>query len=383
MSAVPSSTAATLRPAPNKRKRCSSIVTKEHVTAVAKSKQADPVTALEVDIMILEYQAYDTTQILLETSYGAEQKLTTYMQQSLEATNAFISVFKYRHPALKHDETLRARLLLLQFCALFCSRLIPTTSSLSESRLQSLREANVIRAKRWIGSEERIPSYKFDDVDLDDIWPLSQERLEANKMIVMAGTRMSEEEAVDAASFYGGSDCTCLLDILPLFIQTCTAIHNARKKPATQETLQLISDFMLHSCLEQYLIYGAHGFDAIDEAFAWGIPGEEQADGYGIQDPSRLFANVTKECSWPQIRDNALAILLRPQQPTASIASHFHQLAKARPMLAFEADLKIYLMELCIALQPPVLVQVEQGYLAGMEKTQSDELLRKCGLSNE
>lgn len=373
--------------APNsssKRKR-ESIETASSMAIEAKMCSAAPDVALEVDVMILDYEAWAVTDALMK-SYGVNEGESWHIL--LSSYDSFLRVFRSRYPTYKGDKALQARLLLLQFSALFVHRFSPAITTPTRTDLNTLREANITRAKRWIGREQRIPSINYEDV-LDNGWPLTEDVLMRNRMNVLAMTPLGDEEAVSASDHYGTANSVCLLDILPRFIQAVALIHAMESKQTTATTLLLLAEFMLQACLEQYRFYGAHGLDSVDEAFAWGAMDEGQRDGgEHEEDVAKLFTN-SADAQWLEIRAKAIERLLQPlqngnsahiRQSTSSMADHFETLANATPMLSFERLIMTYLVDLCEAIMIPRLKQIENGRILGVTKAQSDLILRDAEL---
>ncbi|GAB7363303.1 hypothetical protein MBLNU230_g3584t1 [Neophaeotheca triangularis] len=115
--------------------------------AAITTQQADVETALEVDLLILDHLAYQTTQAALATR--SESANSSSPGRLLSAFDAFHSTFRARHPRYEPDSELRFRILLLKLVVLYTQRLTRNPSTPSLEGLTVLRQTNRERAERW------------------------------------------------------------------------------------------------------------------------------------------------------------------------------------------------------------------------------------------
>lgn len=254
------------------------------------SRQADGETALEVDIMILDYQAYMTTRVLLQQAGMVAAYHVDNVRANIMATDAFLTSFQQRHPQYSADDALRLRLLLLQFCALYTHRYMRDESVMPLHELHKLRNQRTARVRRWIARLDRIPTNGHDTTLLEATPALSLDRLTATRESVLDALQV---RAGGARTHYGSNDSISLLDLLPKFMELCAFAHKARHQLNITAVMRLMTEFMLQASLEQYLVYGANDtVDPVDEAFAWGCFADELSDEQSIH-PSDIHNKTT------------------------------------------------------------------------------------------
>lgn len=384
---------------PRKRRRLS-----KDATAAIRSRSAREDTLLEVDIMILDYVAHQA----VNKGLGSWQRHTEADPHSLERTlsmaDSFLPIFKTHHPSHKPDAHLQFRVQLLRFTTLFTQRMKrgPTSPSLTE--LQNLRTTNKARAHAWIEEESRIPSLPFTTRIYDSELPLSQAHLQRNRAFVLndlglvAGDEQSHQRA-----FYGTEACVSLLDILPLFMQLSAAWTALSDSNLTASWMSLACEFMLHACLEQYLVCGADGSDAIDEAFAWGhkseatgVNGDGENKAQTHDEVNIMFEDEEDEQAevqgWADERSKWLRQLFacdsngycENREPDAMSApdllSHLQMLARNHSIAKFHDTLLGFLAALGHSIPEPVLHQLENGQLEGMSKGETEKFLGSVGI---
>ncbi|EMD00022.1 hypothetical protein BAUCODRAFT_361042 [Baudoinia panamericana UAMH 10762] len=386
-------------------------------SATIGTKCADGTTAVEVDIMILDYLAYQAiTACLAERQRGDRENARVSPAHNLAMTEAFFQLFEAQHKPVNLDAELRFRLLLLQLTTLFTQRLIRNPSTPSRPSLNELRQSNGIRARTWIGSPERIPSVSNDTNVYDDPAAFSKfDELERNRAHVLHSLGIAAEDEHYEDAFYGTADCVALLDLLPLFMQVSAARLAMMAVSVTEVWMQIAAAFMLQACLEQYLVIGAQGTDAIDEAYAWGFrdldssaPSESKAtEGDAeawIDEVNDMFTDPVYEIEvkpWAAIKQVHLGQLFPPRGPEVEVpstdrneidasmgehrapnlTSHLESVAAQHPIAAFEESMLNYLEALSQSVPQPVLAQLDNGRLDGMSARETREFIRDCGVS--
>ena len=373
---------------PHKRVRLS------HATAAIETQCAQPDTTLEVDHMILDYTAYQTINACfdsrnLERQSGSSKSLAS----NLAISDSFLSIFKARHSTYTPDPGLRLRTILLKLTTLLTQRLTRNPTTPSRSTLQELRRANQERARHWIGRRERIPSSSFNTSSFEEDLLISQQELDRNRAHVLheLGVPAEDEDYEDA--FYGTSSCVSLLDVLPIFMQVSAARNAMNGSNLTERWMQLAAEFMLQACLEQYLVFGVQGLDAVDEAFAWGYNESADDDRDSGQDVRAIAKTKTTDINemfededyavevegWSEIKMSYLGDLLQ-LEGEGEIIAHLETMAAKYPIAIFESTLLQFLEALSKSITEPVLVQLEKGKLDGMTEQQTQHFLADCGV---
>lgn len=380
-------------------------------------RTADKKTALEVDILILDYLAYQSTAACL-ASRDSTISTSATLVRNLTMTNEFCAGFEARHAAYSFDAELRFRVKLLKLVTLFTQRLTRNHTTPPSSALKQLRASNNDRARSWIGSADRVPSAQYNTTVFDD--PSSfpgTEELERNRAHVLheLGIPAEDEDYEDA--YYGTSSCVSLRDLLPLFMQVSAARSAMCNSSANEHWMRTAGDFMLQACLEQYLVIGGQGSDAMDEAFAWGyretakpesgdmeVDEQEVDDGRAdeVQDMFEDAEYATEVPGWRQLKVQYLALLIPPSTTTTSqdpysvpssddagesnspaptnLISHLELVAANHPITTFEANILGFLLAMSQSVAKPVLSQLEAGELDGMSKQETTDFIRSCGL---
>lgn len=365
-------------------------------------------TALEVDLLILDYVAYQTTSAALAGQHvNADDAIyECSLGRNLAMINSFLQIFKAKYPSYEADVELRFRLLLLRFATLFTQRLTRNNTTPTKTALQVLRTENHNRARHWIASEDRIPSGSYNVSTLDTKLPLSLDCLERNRAYVLRVLNQPEEDEGYDDAFYGTSSSVSLLDLLPMFMKVVAARNAISASKISKHLMRTAGKFMLQSCIEQYLVRGDSGSDAIDEAFAWGLrpagrvhDAMEIATGDGpngqyddatdeLEDEvDAMFADEEEDPSvevhgWAETKAGFLKQLLLPLEslPQASLQQKLESLAQSHPIADFNADIRGFLTALLASMPEPVLLQLEKGCLDGYTAESTRDFIRDCGL---
>ncbi|KAK5126335.1 hypothetical protein LTR85_010571 [Meristemomyces frigidus] len=389
--------------------------------AEIEGRTTDEATALEVDIMMLDYLAYQSTTACFASRDSTNSTPVT-LSHNVVMIDAFLAIFKARHATYTFDAELRFRLQLLKLTTLFTQRMTRNPTTPPSSALKQLRASNKDRARSWIGSADRIPSASYDTDVFDD--PSSfpgVEELERNRAHVLHELNIPAEDEAYEDAFYGTSSCVSLLDLLPLFMHVSAARNAMSDSSATEQWMRMAGDFMLQASLEQYLVVGGQGSDAVDEAFAWGYkerprPASEymDVDGPGADDDDStdevndMFEDAdytTEVAGWRQEKAHYLALLFPPSTAAksskdtysvpssdgagegrqsaleADLVSILEFAAAKHPIANFDASILSFLVALSQSVAKPVLVQLEAGELEGMSKAETAEFIRSCGRS--
>lgn len=363
--------------------------------------------------MILDYTTHQTIKICLASrkadSHTSSSKI---LSSTLAMSDAFLPVFRARHPTYTPDTELRLRILLLKLATLFTQRLTSNPTTPPQQALQALRAHNQERARTWIGSADRIPSGAFETARFDEELPINQIELERNRAHVLNELGIPAEDEIYEDAFYGTSSCITLLDLLPLFMQVSAARNAMNESNLTELWMELACEFMLQACLEQYLVLGTHGTDAVDEAFAWGYQransdhrdseagqNEDKDDGDEVNEMFEDQDYTTEVEDWSDTMTTYISQLFPPgsksegsifsvpssddeDSGTIGLVPHLEAVATQYPIAAFEMSLLSFLEALSKSISEPVLHQLEIGKLAGMTEQQTSDFLADCGIAS-
>ena len=309
-------------------------------------------------------------------------------------SNAFLSIFKARHPSYKADPELNFRIKLLKLVTLFTQRLTQNPTTPPKVSLESLRASNLDRAWKWIKDSSNVPSSGFSVEGFDDQLPIPAEELERNRGLVLQELDIPAEDEEKEEAFYGTSFCVSLLDILPLFIEVSASRNAMNASNLSEQWMNLAAELMLQACIEKYLAVGAQGTDAIDEAFAWGY--EEPRTNIHSSDVNDMFEDeeyATEVEGWSQIKRSYLERLFLSKEALIGIGgsdnstvarpivSHLETIAAEFPIATFETSILTFLARLSMSIPKPLLVQLESGRLDGMNEEETQDFLKDCGVS--
>lgn len=369
----------------------------EDAFAAIQTRCAHEATSLEVDHMILDYTAYNTINACLASRNLEQQSRSSKsLSASLSMSNAFLSIFKARHPSYNADPELKFRIKLLKLVTLFTQRLTHNPTTPSETSLESLRGSNLQRAWNWIRDTSNAPSASFSVDGFDAQLPIPAQELERNRALTLQELDIPAEDEESEELFYGTSSCVSLLDILPLFMEVSAARNAMNASNLSERWMNLASELMLQACLEQYLVVGAQGTDVVDEAFAWGYEGEPPANVHHNVDINDMFEDeeyATEVEGWSQIKRSYLERLF-PSKETFVGKGYSDDRSIARPIVSlletvaiefpigpFEASILDFLDALSKSIPKPLLVQLESGKLDGMSEEETQDFLKDCGVS--
>ncbi|KAK3111527.1 hypothetical protein LTR53_013145 [Teratosphaeriaceae sp. CCFEE 6253] len=382
------------------------------------TRAGDSATSLEVDILILDYLAYNTTRACLASRHAQSTDPPFHLAHNLSLFDTFLALFKHNHPNHELDPELRFRILLSQLIVLYTQRLTRNPSTPSRAALIVLRAANQQRARDWIAEPSRVPSNGFDTTTLDN--PASgpsREHLERNRAHILHALGIPAEDEAYEDAYYGTPLSVALLDLLPLFVRVSAARNALSEGQLTGLWMRMAGSFMLQGALEQYLGFGARGTDGVEEAFAWGLKAREtrgaggevgeggedkEEEGVQVDEVEEMFTDPVSEREvegWAALKREYLSELLpplddgRPLPDTSADGvngtptdppqlAHFEAVATRHPIADFEATILEFLAALSQSVPTPVLTQLEGGELDGMSRAETRDFVRNCGLGD-
>jgi hypothetical protein len=374
------------------------------------TRTGDASVALEVDHMILDYLSYEATKTVLASRISEDMHYPS-PQHKLALVDSFLEMFKAKHPNFTPDSGLRFRLLLLKFTTLYCHRLVQDAVVPSKAALRQLRETNTSRAMSWIQTADRMPSNNhdmsaFEAAEAQNCPSKNQSQqlhLTSRRAQTLESLQYPPEDEAYQYAFYGTPESLALLDLLPLFMSVIAARNELNNSNLSPGLMELAAQFMLQASLEQYLVRGASGCDAVDEAFAWGCRAAPLAtgDGHGNRhdevdsdgskgegavDPTdevdRMFQDEEEPSrevtDWSTVKSGFISQLARTNGDP--FMRHLERVADKHPIDVFEQMVLQLLAGLAASLPNPILTQLEEGTLDGMSAEEMEAFLGECGL---
>jgi hypothetical protein len=380
------------------------------------TRTGDASVALEVDHMILDYLSHEATKAVLASrmSEDVPGMPSPSPHRKLTLVDSFLEMFKAKHPSFTPDPELRFRLLLLKFTTLYCHRLVRDAVVPSRDALRQLRETNTSRAMDWIQTADRMPSSNHDmsAFEAHDCPSKSPSQSQSQQLHLSARRAQTLEtlhfppgDEAHQDAFYGTPGSLSLLDLLSIFMSVIAARNELNNSNLSPGLMELAAQFMLQASLEQYLVRGASGSDAVDEAFTWGRRmtvhlttnghghGNDEVDStgprlqrYGSVDSTdevdRMFQDeddASREVpGWSEVKSGFIAELANTNGEP--LTRHLESVADKYPIDVFEETVLQLLAGLAASLPKPILTQLERGTLDGMSAAETEVFLRECGL---
>lgn len=354
--------------------------------SIATRQSDDLATSLEVDHMILDYFTHRAINTCFASRHHPPAPDDAAIGDALFQVDEFLALFKHRYPSYRFDAEMRFRQQLLQLVALFTQRLTRNSVTPPRTSLQSLRQSNQGRARRWIGSADRLPTAGYPVDPFEEQLPLSSAKLEDNRARALSSLGIPAEDDAYDDNFYGTSECVSLLDLISLFIKVSATLQGGLGINVGSKWMQFVGEWMLQACLEQYLVYGASGTDAIDEAFAWGYRQENVEDDRHEQDrqTSEIFCDSetgTEMKRWQTLKEEMLEELFLAADGTKDLVAGLLELQDVYPTATLEQTALGLLEALSQSVPEPVLTQLEKGELKGMSKEETKAFLTGCGIA--
>ena len=294
------------------------------------------------------------------------------------------------------------RLRLLRFTALFCRRLRPCSTSLTQSSLTSVRAKRKRRLKLSSSDEDIstvLENKAFAAYDtLTPIPPVIIDRYRAN-VLTASGEMAGSNE------WYGKPESPSLLDTLFSYIALSAAFTQLGNSQITRPWMLLTAQFMLGATLEQFLVYGATGREVIAEAFAYGCSSKlSEDDATKIDDDELIINNMfwyghgdgagnSEVGGWREIRSAHINSVSDPVAGCIRLTDYSDKLvpsegttllehlkdieANELPISTLQPAIIDFLKHLLQAQPRPLLSQVEQGNVDGLTLEQSQSFLHK------
>jgi len=351
---------------------------------MAMEKRADPENQLEVDEAILDYLLYTAIRALLDdrrnpVGSGTGSEKTPRADSHLQMVAAFLVLFRANHPEHPYPVTIQFRMRLLKYTAMFTRRFMPSETNPTLPALNELRGQNRDRAQTYLAHRGRIENKSLRLFGSDSDSPPPGLYLHTNRQRVLAGLSMS----IPFPEHYGLSSSLSLLDTLPAFM----ALSAAQKALQDMSELTLLwmrlaAQYMAQAIIEQYLVYGVNGPEALQEAFAWGFDGLSEADeGSDDFQINAMFLGEEDEVpEWSQVRDEHIQALLPPDG--VSLQHHLESLAaNSLSSRIFEDGVLRFLSDLLKDQPEPMLVQLENGMLEGLSRKETQAMKERAGFT--
>ncbi|KAF8461060.1 hypothetical protein BDZ91DRAFT_737792 [Kalaharituber pfeilii] len=349
--------------------------------------------------------------------------------RSLLMVNSFLQTYQQLHPTGYYslDRNVRFRLLLCRFVTLFLRRIDPISSFARKPQTTILRcrKQRSARLNKYL--KRRGTTHVFPNDALYGQFILSstlQHAIPGSKHIRYATQRFGpapenedrfdgeeEEEGpvighISHASFVPPNPTICgsarLADCLPLFmLVSAWSSSILLGAPASTLWMQVAGSLMAHAFIEDYLCHGIAPFQAFQECFAWGVmplggsDDEETIEEDTIEEVviNEMFGaekgNVTKE--WEEVKKVLMNELIPPEGSQLSLEQHLvgkvlqteendDDTVRTGSFRSFEKDMvEGLIMAMANALEKPVLAQLEEGKLAGLEVEEVKKVLERAG----
>lgn len=297
----------------------------------------------------------------------------TDLQKSADIiVTAFKSISSAHHSKRPITRDLEAKLQLLTFASLFFRRHVNSVWSREIPELNLWREKNTQSAREWMTN-------KGNQLFENNSWltpralQVDHSTLERNYHTMLLQLRIPPENQIRDRR-----KIILLLDIIPEFMALCAI---AAPILSDELSMELAAQFMMQASLEQYQIFGNISPEIINEAFAWGANGIDNA----VSDAKSSKRQINSPCidaidnasSWEKKR----AEYLNRLQPEGEVSLHVHlqSLSNNFPFFQFEGMIIDFLTHLIEKLEVPVLLQLERGQLGELSFTETEKLKKRVG----
>ena len=337
---------------------------------------------------------------------------------------AFLQTYQQLHPSgfRSLDRNVRYRLLLCRFITLFLRRIDPGSSFARKPQTTIIhsRKRRVIQQLKYV--KRRGIEHVFPDDRLlrQFIIASSGKRgIPPERLIYYCAERFGpSEEGLEGAQEgdqqqTGDQGCSLnkiwgtasLSDTLPLFmLLSAWTSATVAFSPVNSLWMSIAGSFMAHAFIEDYLCHGVTPLQALSENFAWGVvpvtDGGEEEDTMEEIIINEMFGADGGEVGvgWEKLRKQILEELI-PPQGGPGLEQHLSTNFLVKPENDSEDEGNISLigtfslfekrlvdgmiLALVRAVQKPVLAQLEQGRLEGLESGEVEALLARAGIPRE
>ncbi|OCK74748.1 hypothetical protein K432DRAFT_409601 [Lepidopterella palustris CBS 459.81] len=354
------------------------------------TRSMDESNQLDVDLAILDYLLYKTTDSVLQarlSELDGRRPLEEWEKPEVKVqmTNAWLGFFECHHgaDALPLNMTFRAHL--LQFAILYASRLNRFNNFTSLGSLARIRENNKLRGDYW-GRTPHSPTLKT-PFDPTHEFPLQPSTLHAKKLKLRAALCVPDPDPECwAAHYYGSPACPSLYDLLYLLMQLTASRVDAGNWYPTTRWQTLAGEWMLQAVLESYLCHGASGESLINDIFGWGSPPREEKNG--DNESARMLRTLFfaqeeagKEIpGWKKVRRQFIDDLLPEDGSSSSFVESMEAASALHDIVGFERNVLVFLGAMNKSFDKPDLVQVDERRIEGVSEEESREMLAKMGI---
>lgn len=222
---------------------------------------------------------------------------------------------------------------MFNFTNLFLRRHRQSAYLPSPETLQAQREENSRRAQKWLQQNDFLQASSDALTDGCDF----ELQLSDNYRDMLSHMRMPCSDQPNLKS------SVTLLDILPNYMALCDLVPSELRERWMKAGIA----FMMHSALEQILIFGKSELETIHEAFAWNLKDHHERSIYN------------NEALWVEERDYTKGLIL----PKHGIAWD-HQLQKTileNPLFTFEGEVLESSETVLQTIPSPLLSRLETG----------------------
>ena len=373
---------------------------------MADSRCANPDYALDVDEMMLEYLLYSTTKAHLynfrsrETPGGdgrvddAEDNAATLLQ----AFDQFLAMFRAIHPEYHFPPDVDFSIKLLQFVVLYTNRKSPRAlSSSSRDQLKLSSQQNSFVRKMWWESHRLVRGESSPEESIIESW--------RGFFATSASSETGETAASTNERHTEVAKFILLLDLLPQFLDLSANMAATLGQDVNEQWMLLAAEFMLQSAWEKHVYLDAErNEEPLKVAFGWDrwdyeklentllttgasseVKGlEVRVDGMFRGGDRYLEEAVGHESSsWSNIKLDYLSAFGRSPNGTEGVhqaqrwqVKRLKAIAERFPMKAFDSKIVDYIEGLWELGRKPLLVQIEQGKVEGLNEEEFKEFMR-------
>ncbi|KAF1984104.1 hypothetical protein K402DRAFT_406325 [Aulographum hederae CBS 113979] len=398
--------------------------------------EANEDTRKDVNLMIVDLYVYNAIKSLLaeRTGDAGANQARPGADLPLEMIDSMWTVLRKGHPGESEDPMFLFRLRLLKFLTLYCRRFSSSSVYPDTKTLEAMRDANSRRAKAFDPTKciedptnypddypESVEFIELLEEEYNNTDTLSPEEISVNRKLFLEQLKIREEDAPD----YPSPKVLSLMDLLPMFMSVlssrCTIRNqrlllghvrfcqegpfgcedeewmrertgSKRLQGLCGEDMDLCTGMMFQAVMEQFLVYGAEGYEVIEEAFAWGSQERDEEDDEDEEedvkhmeeweeDAADVYEKLSKELGWDVSRFATMERLAPPND--ISYVEHLENLREKYPISAFEHHLMARLTCFINHAPAPVLVQLEGGRMDGLTEEETDAFKMRVGLPVE
>ncbi|KAF2851139.1 hypothetical protein T440DRAFT_467882 [Plenodomus tracheiphilus IPT5] len=341
----------------------------------------------DCDLTILDFLVYKATGLVFEWRSSSDPFHSDLPSALVNMTADWRTFLAHKHHGRHLTPKAAFRSRLLQFALIFTHRLHHTETWTTPDSLASLQEQNEARGNYWTQRTSHPPVIP-QSFNSSREFPLSPSTLRTNRLHLanQLGTPPDQRNWID-----NPTPATPLSALLPVLLELASArVSLDDSWVPTSEWFDLLGQFLLHSVLEAYLLYGAHSASHITNIFAIGCPGTQR----WAEEPSSVTAMRSLFCQETSLREeiptwsNTRRKYIQELSPRLDAGESWVQaMQRAQRKYSypdFERRVVQFLASLHEGVIKPDLAQVEEGRINidgwELSEAESREAIRRMGL---